>query len=131
MRLESPPLIFGIVEFAEAVGNFHLPGVNFETLRPLRFIRFLLRERRHRGGELVDDCRLREMLFRNRFEQTGNCLAQRLVRIVRHMRVTRVESLHQHLYALSTRELAHHWLRPGRLRPVVNDRLAHSHARPV
>jgi hypothetical protein len=37
----SPPLIHRIIQFTEAVGNFHLPGINLPALRPLRLIRLL------------------------------------------------------------------------------------------
>ena len=42
LRLKAPPLVFRVVQFAEAVGNLHLPCVDFEALRPVWLIRLLL-----------------------------------------------------------------------------------------
>ena len=102
LRLKSPPLVLGIVEFAEAVGKFHLPGKNFETLRPLRLIRLLLGERRDRGREFVNDGGLSQMFFGDRFKQTGNRLSHGLFRVVCHVRMPGIETVDQFLHALRT-----------------------------
>src|ERR1700674_118800 len=58
LLFETAALVFGIVEFAEAVGNFHLPGEDLPALGPIGLVRLLLGERRDRGGKLVNDRRL-------------------------------------------------------------------------
>ena len=42
LTFKTAALVFGIVEFAEAVGDFHLAGKNFEALGPVGIIGLLL-----------------------------------------------------------------------------------------
>ncbi len=41
LRLVAPPLIFRVVQFAEAVGDFHLPNEYFKALGPVGIVRLL------------------------------------------------------------------------------------------
>ena len=71
------------------------------------------------------------MLFGGGLEQRGDVLPYRRVRLVRHVRVRSVEALDQLLHAFAAGEVAHLRLRACRLRPEMDDRLAHGHALPV
>ena len=42
LGFEASALIFGIVQFAESVGNLHLSDVDLPALGPVRFIGLLL-----------------------------------------------------------------------------------------
>ena len=66
--LEAAALFFRVVELAEAVGDFHLPGKNFKALHPIGFVRLVFRERRNRGRELVDHGWLHEVFLGDRFK---------------------------------------------------------------
>ena len=131
MLFEAAALVFGIVEFAETVGDFHLSGEDFEALGPVRLVGLLLGERRDRCGEFVNDGRLHEMFFGRRFEQGRNIFPRGRVRIVGSVRVPGIEAIDELLHALAACEVAH--LRRGArlLRPEFDDGFAHGHALPV
>ena len=64
LRLKPMPLIFGIVEFAESVGNLHLSDKYLPTLGQSGSSGFCF-ERRDGRRELVNNCRLHKLLFRD------------------------------------------------------------------
>src|SRR6266853_6565150 len=41
LQFEAAALLLGIIQFAEAIGNFHAAGKDFETLNPFRLIGFI------------------------------------------------------------------------------------------
>ncbi len=45
LMLKAPSLFLGVVEFAEAVGDFHFPRKDFETLYPVRLVGLVFGER--------------------------------------------------------------------------------------
>src|SRR5690606_19823217 len=71
LRLEARALLDGIVELTEAVGHLAAAGVEFEPLDRVRVVRLLLGERRDFGREVVDERRLNELVFPERFEDRG------------------------------------------------------------
>src|SRR5207245_8273043 len=95
LLLEASPLIFRIVQFTEAIRDLHFSGEDFPALGPVRLVRFLLGERRNSRGEFIDDCWLRQMLFRHGFEKIGNRFSRWLVGIVRHMGMSSIEAFYE------------------------------------
>ena len=55
LTFESPSLIFRIIELTESVRKFHLPRKDFPAFGPIGFVGLLLRKRRNRSRELVND----------------------------------------------------------------------------
>src|SRR6266550_7325497 len=41
LQFEAAALLLGIIQFAEAIGNFHAADKDFETLNPFRLIGFI------------------------------------------------------------------------------------------
>src|SRR5450631_4791282 len=71
LLLKAAALLFGIVQLAEAVGDFHLAGIDFPALRPVWLVGFLLGKRGDGGRELIDDCGLNQMFFCRSEEHTS------------------------------------------------------------
>ena len=75
LRAETPLLIKGIVQFREAVGQFHSRDKQLESFGQRRIVRFLLRERRNLRRKVIYKCRLNQMSFGNRFEKLAGQFA--------------------------------------------------------
>src|SRR6266581_102924 len=119
LLLEAAALILGIVQFTKAIGDLHLAGKNFPALGPLRFVQFLLRERRNSRREFVDDGWLRQMLFCGGLEKIGNRFSRWLVGIVRHVRMLGIEALHQLPDRIMACEIEHLRFCTSAFRPVM------------
>src|SRR4029077_7837106 len=131
LLFEAPTLVFGIVQFAEAVGNFHLSSKDFPALGPIRLVSLLLGQGRNSSGKLVNNGRLNQVLFSRSLEQGGDSLSRRLIWIVSDMSMRRIKALHQYFYPLGRREFRDLGLCTGGLRPILNDGFAHGHPPPV
>ena len=57
LLFKAATLVFGIIQLAEAVGNFHLSDKNLPALGPFRLVGFLFGKRRNRFGKRSDICR--------------------------------------------------------------------------
>jgi hypothetical protein len=62
------PLLHRIVELAEGVGNLEATDVQLESLHRVGVVGLLLRQRRHLGRKVVDECRPCEVVLAQRFE---------------------------------------------------------------
>src|SRR3954452_8350834 len=76
LLLESAPLFERIVQLAEGVRDFEAGDVQLEAFDRLWVVRLLLRERRYLGREVVDERRLDERRFAERFEDLHRQLAR-------------------------------------------------------
>ena len=131
MLFEAAALLLGIVEFAEAVRDFHTSGVDFPALRPVRLVGLDLGEGGDGDRELVDNRWLDQMLLCRRPEKIGDGLARGFIWVVGDVRVASVEALDQSSHRIMGAEFAELGFGARRFRPVVNDRLAHGHTPPV
>src|ERR1700730_7924975 len=104
LLFEAATLVFGTVQVAEAVVNFHLSGKDFPALGPIRLVRLLLGQWRHSSGKLVNNRWLNQMLLGRRLEQGGDSLSRWLLRIVSDMGMRRIKALHQCFYPVVRRE---------------------------
>src|SRR6266849_2942057 len=59
----------GIIQFRNAIGDFHSGDVDLEALGDGRILRLLLGQRRNVRRELVENRRLHELIFRDGLEQ--------------------------------------------------------------
>src|SRR5262249_45824938 len=107
LLLEAAALVFRVVEFAEAVGDFHLSGENFPALGPVGLVGFLLGERRNSSGGFIDDCRLGQMLFGCGFEQSRDCFPGWLFGVISDMCVASIEALNELGHGLVRGEVGH------------------------
>ncbi len=89
---EAGALVVGVVELAEAVGEFHAAAEDLEALHPVGLVLLVLGERRDGAREVVEDGRLDEMRFGDGLEHVGDAAAQRLLGIVRHAPLVLVEA---------------------------------------
>ena len=97
LLFETAALVLGIVEFAEAVGNFHLSNEDLKSLSPVGLVRLLFRKRRDGCRELIDDRGLSQMLLGSGFKQVCDGFSNWLVGVVCDVRMSGVEAIHQRL----------------------------------
>ncbi len=105
LLFEAAALIFGIVQFAEAVSNLHLAGKDFPAFGPLGLIGLLLGKRRDCRGEFVDDGRLHQVVFRSTFEQGSDGLARGFLGVERDVGVRGIEPPDKVPYSLARSEI--------------------------
>src|SRR5687768_8194554 len=71
LRLEPAALFGRVVQLTERVRHFEAADVELEPLDGIRIVRLLLRERRHLGRKVVDECGLDEIVFVQPLEDLG------------------------------------------------------------
>src|SRR5215813_685202 len=126
LLLEAATLLFRIVQLAEGVADLQSADKNLEALDPVRLVLFVLRERRDRDREVIQDRGLPEMLLGDSLKHVRDRFPGRFCWIVRHVRtVFGVESLHQLPYRTGTSEIGHLGSRCATLWPVFDNCLPH------
>src|SRR5215813_12150372 len=126
LLLEASALLFRIVQLAEGVADLESADKNLESLDPVWIILFVLRERRDRDREVIQDGGLPEMLLGDSLKHVRDRFSGRFCGIVRHVRtVLGVESLYELPYRTGTGKIRHLRGRCAALWPVLDDRLAH------
>src|ERR1700745_3651127 len=125
LLLEATALLFRIIQLAEGIADFETADKNLKALHPFRLVLLVLRQRRDRDREVVQDSGLPEMFFCHSFEHVRDGLTCGLSGIVRHMRsVLSVQPLHEVPYRTGTSKVRHLRSRRATLRPIFDDGLS-------